>query len=123
VSGYSIRYENGAITGSENVTIVYPSQSVITQEIIYMGSTTELLTAYAMRLTHTDDNSKIRRLELFSVDTGSGGIQFNFKGANEDGIEEMPISYVAKVSSTAVDGSTLADGRQLAAWTIDDGAE
>lgn len=122
-SGYSIRYESGAVTGSEDVTIVYPSQSMVSQSTVYMGSTTETLTAYAMRLTHTDDNGKIRRLELFSVDTGSGGIQFNFKGSNEDGVEEMPISYIAKVSSSAVDGSTLADGRQLAAWTIDAGAE
>jgi len=122
-SGYSIRYESGAVSGSEDVTIVYPSQNCLSQTIVYMGSTTELLTAYAMRLTHTDDNGKIRRLELFSVDTGSGGIQFNFKGSNEDGVEEMPISYIAKVSSSAVNGSALTDGRQLAAWTIDDGAE
>lgn len=117
VSGWSIFYESGSITGSEDVTIDYASNTVITQEIIYMGSSTELLTAYSMRLTHTDDNGKIRRLELFSVDTGSGGIQFNFKGANEDGVEEMPISYVAKIDNT------LTDGRQLAAWTIDDGAQ
>jgi len=116
VSGWSILYFTGAITGSEDVTIVYPSQTVITSEIMYMGSSTTTLTAYSMRLTHTDDNSLIRRLELFSVDTGSGGIQFNFKGANEDGVEEMPITYVAKIDST------LTDGRQLAAWTIDNGA-
>jgi hypothetical protein len=56
-------------------------------------------------------------LELFSVDTGSGGIQFNFKGANADGTEEMPISYMAKIDTSRT------NGRQLAAWTIETGAE
>jgi hypothetical protein len=116
-SGYSIRYESGAINGSENVVIIYPSQTMLTSQVMYVGKSTDNLTAYSMRFTHTDDNSKIRRLELFSVDTGSGGIQFNFKGANEDGVEEMPITYIAKLDTS------LTSGRQLAAWTIETGAE
>lgn len=116
-SGWSIQFESGSITGSEDVTIVYPSQTVITSQVMYMGTSTLVLTAYKMRLTHTDDAGLIRRLELFSVDTSSGGIQFNFKGANEDGIEEMPITYLAKLDTTRT------DGRQLAAWTVDEGAE
>lgn len=116
-SGYSIRYETGAVDGAENVTIVYPSQSVITSQTVYMGKSTDTLAPYAMRFTHTDDNAKIRRLELFSVTSGSGGFQFNFRGATEDGVEEMPISYEAILDTS------LTSGRQLAAWTYEAGAE
>jgi len=117
VSGYSIRYESGAITGTEDVTIVYPSQTMNTTQTLKMGKTTDTLTAYAMKFTHTDDNSKIRSLELFSVDTQSGGIQFNFKGATSDGAEVMPITYEAKLDTTR------SSGDQLAQWVYETGAE
>lgn len=116
-SGYSIRYESGAVTGSEDVTIVYPSQSMLSSQVLYMGSTTVELDAYAMRFTHTDDAGLIRRLELFSVNTSSGGFAFNFKGATSDGIETMSMAYEATLDSSRT------DGRQLAAWTYDAGAE
>ena len=117
VSGYAIRYENGAVTGAEDVTIVFPSQTMNTSQTLKMGKTTDTLTAYAMRFTHTDDNAKIRRLELFSVDSQSGGIQFNFKAATSDGAEIMPLSYEAKLDTTRTNGD------QLAQWTIETGAE
>lgn len=119
-SGYSIQLNTNGTAGlvtTEIVTIVYTSVSAVSSEVVYMGKSTDILSAYSMRLTHTDDNSKVRRLELFSVDTGAGGIAFNFKGSNEDGIEEMPISYIAKLDSSRT------SGQQLAAWTIDTDAE
>jgi len=117
VSGYSITYVSGAISGSENVTIVYPSQTMTTSQVMYMGTSTTSLTTYAIKFTHTDDNALVRELELFSATTSSGGFMFNFKGANEDGIETMTVQYEATIDST------LTDGRQLAAWTYDTGAE
>jgi hypothetical protein len=75
------------------------------------------MAAYKMKFTHTDSASKTRVLELFSVESGSGAFQFNFKGAAEDGVEEMPLTYSAKIDTS------LTDGRQLFAWSIDTGAQ
>ena len=69
-----------------------------------------------MQITHTDDNGKIRRLSLPSVNPSTGGFQFNFKGANEDGVEEMPLTFTAKLDTS------LVSGRQLMEWVIEDGA-
>lgn len=104
------------VTPGETITIDYDAVTPVETQIIYMGSSTEILSAYGMRVTHTDENGKIRQLEMFAVDPNSGGFAFNFKGANEDGVEEMPLAYTAKLDTS------LTDGRQLAAWTIETGA-
>jgi hypothetical protein len=116
-SGWSIVYLTGSITGTEDVTIVYPSQSVVSSQTIYMGESTVQLSAYKMRFTHTDDNSKIRRLELFSTDPTSGGFNFNFGDPASDGVENMVVNFTAKADTA------LVSGRQLAAWTFETGAE
>jgi hypothetical protein len=104
-------------TMAQTITIVIASVTPIDSQVIYAGTSTKVLTAYSMKITHTDDNSKVRQLELFAVNPSSGGFQFNFKGANEDGLEEMPLTYNAQLDTT------LTDGRQLMAWTFEDGAE
>ena len=119
-SGYSIQFSvNGTATLGlgETITLDYNSVTPIDSSTLYGGSSTDVLSAYAMKITHTDDNNKIRELELFSVDSNAGGFAFNFKGANEDGVEEMPISYTAKIDTTRV------NKRQLFAWTIEAGAQ
>lgn len=75
---------------------------------IGVGSSTFVLKAYAMRIEHEDDSGKIdRALNLYAVNSQSGGFQFNFKGANEDGIEEMPISFTARLDSNRTDKDQL----------------
>lgn len=118
-SGYSIQLNTDGTAGvvtTEVVTIAYTSVTPIASETLYMGTSTISLTPYSLRFTHTDGNSKIRRLELFSAEPNSGAFQFNFKGANEEGVEEMPVTFTAKLDTS------LTDGRQLAAWTIQTGA-
>jgi hypothetical protein len=119
-SGWGISFISAGMTTltpkTKAITIDYASNTPIASTTIYAGSSTALLSAYAMRITHTDDNAKRRMLELFSVDSNSGGFQFNFKGANEDGLEEMPLTFMAKVNSTKV------NKRQLMAFTVDEGA-
>lgn len=119
ISGWSIQFISGNFgTASEGdlVTIVYDTNTPVASTTLYCGSSTQILTAYAMRIKHTDSNSKVRQLDLYSVDMDSGGFQFNYKGANEDGVEEMPLAFTAKIDNTRT------DGRQLFAWTIDTGA-
>lgn len=119
-SGWSIQFISGNMaTGSPttfDITIDYGSNTPVASTAIYVGTSTSVLTAYAMRITHTDTNSKIRQLDLYSVDPNSGGFNFSFKGANEDGLEEMPLTFTAKLDTS------LTDGRQLMAWTTEEGA-
>lgn len=119
-SGWSIQFISANMsTGSPTtkaITIDYDTNTPIASTTIYAGSSEATLTSYSMQITHTDSNSKIRRLELYSVDPNSGGFQFNFKGSNEDGLEEMPLTYTAKLDTS------LTDGRQLMSWTIENGA-
>ncbi|MCP3683114.1 MAG: hypothetical protein GY861_10525, partial [bacterium] len=90
-------------TMAQVITIVYTSVTPVASTTIYCGTSTYVLSSYAMQITHTDTDGKIRRLELYSVDPNSGGFQFNFKGANEDGTEEMPLTYTARIDTSLTD--------------------
>ena len=120
-SGWSIQFiSSGMATGSPKTFIIridYGTNTPIANTTLYAGSSTVILTAFAMRITHTDSNGLIRQLDLYSVDTGSGSFQFNFKGANEEGVEEIPLTYTAKLDDS------LTDGQQLLAFRFDDGAQ
>lgn len=119
-SGWSIVFMSAGMSTltpkTKTILIEYGNNTPIASETIYAGASTAILNAYAMQITHTDDNGKIRRLELFSVDPNSGGFQFNFKGANEEGLEEMPLTFMAKLDTS------LTSGRQLMAWTVEVGS-
>ena len=104
-------------TIAQDLVISYASITPIDSVVITGGSSIVILNAVAMRITHTDDNGKIRQLDLYSVDMNSGGFQFNFKGANEDGVEEMPLTFAAKLDTTRVSGD------QLFSWTQETGAQ
>ena len=118
-SGYSIYFDSSgsaeaAIT--ETITVDFGDIDPIERTTLYAGSSTKVLDPYAIKFTHTDSNDKVREVELFSVDTNSGGFQFNFKGANEDGVEEMPIAFTGRLDTS------LTDGRQLIKIVQDEGA-
>jgi len=109
--GYAIVFTAAHTTA--DVTIVYGSNTPIARTVMYSGSSTIVLAPYAMKIVHTDDNGKERSLELFAVYSNSGGFQFNFKGANEDGVEEMPLTFTARLDTS------LVNGKQLMAWGVD----
>lgn len=119
-SGWSIQFISaGMVVGSPTtfpIRIDYSSVTPYATTNMYVGTSTKILTPYALKFTHTDSNSKIREVEIFSVSPTSGGFQFNFKGANEDGVEEMPITFNGDIDTS------LTDGRQLIRWTVDDNA-
>jgi hypothetical protein len=119
-SGFGISFNtagSAGVTATEDITIVFASVTPIVSTVTYMGASTLILETFEMRLRHTDDNGKVRQLDLYAVDSTSGGFQFNFKGANEDGVEEMPVSFVAKLDTSKT------SGRQLAAFTVETGAQ
>ena len=120
VSGYGIVFISGGMsTGTptaNTITIDYGINTPVARTTLYAGSSTASLTAYAMLITHTDSAGLKRELELYSVDTNAGGFVFSWKGANEEGVEEMPLSFTANLDTS------LTDGRQLMAWSVDTGA-
>ena len=119
-SGFSIMINTSGSSGvtlSDEITIDYNSVTPVASTIVNVGASTQILSAYAMKITHTDDKGKIRQLELPSVDPSTGGFQFNFLGANEDGVEVMPVSYQAKLDTS------LVSGKQLMSWTVQEGAQ
>lgn len=119
-SGFSILLNlagTNLTTIAQDIVINYASITPVASTKIKGGSSTFIMTAVAMKITHTDDNAKVRQLELYAVDMNSGGFQFNFKGANEDGVEEMPLTFTAKLDTTRTSGD------QLFAWTIEANAQ
>ena len=119
-TGYSIQLNtngSGGILESQEITIDFNSVTPVARQVITGGSSTEILEAYAMMIEHTDGNGLKRYLELYSVDSNSGGFAFNFKGANEEGLEEMPLSYTANIDTSRTNKD------QLFAWGVDEGAQ
>jgi len=118
-SGWSIMFDTSGtatFTTSETVTIVFPNITPIASTVMSVGASTFIMTAYAILFKHTDDNGKVRQLEIFSAEANSGGFAFNFKGANEDGVEEMPLSLTGKIDTSRT------SGKQLMSWTVESGA-
>jgi hypothetical protein len=118
-SGYSILLNTAGtatVATSESVVIVYASVTPIAKTTLYGGASTFEFSSYAMRITHTDDDSLVRRLNLPSVTPDSGGFQFNFKSSESDGSEEMPITCTADLDTS------LTNGQQLFSWEVDTGA-
>lgn len=96
------------------LTVVYGAITPVAQTQLSCGNSSVVLRPYMLRFTHTDDDGKKRQLELPYVYSNSGGFQFNFKGANEDGVEEMPITYTARIDSSRV------NNKQLMTWSIEE---
>ena len=119
-SGWGIMFISSAMsTGTPKtkaITIDWGTNTPVASTTLYAGESTATLSAYAMKITHTDSAGKIRELELFSVDPNAGGFAFNFKAASADGVEEMPLTFTGKLDTS------LTDGRQLMSWTIENGA-
>lgn len=119
-SGYSITFISSGMTTvspkTKAITIDYNSVTPIASSTVYCGASTATLNSYAMQISHTDDNGDLRKLDLYSVNPNTGGFQFNYKGANEDGVEEMPLTFTARLDTS------LTSGRQLMAWTVENGA-
>lgn len=101
---------------SDAITITYGSNTPVASVSISAGSSSIVMKPYAMKIDHVDDNGKHRTLELYSVYSNGGGFQFNFKGANEDGVEEMPITFTGRLDTSRL------NKHQLFTWTIENGA-
>jgi len=119
-SGWSIGFMSANMGSSTptafTITIDFGSNVPRARATINVGASTATLKASAMRFLHTDEDSKTYQLDLYSVDSQSGAFQINFKGANEDGLQELPITFKAKLDSSRT------SGQQLMTFLIDTGA-
>ena len=118
-SGYSILLNSAGSKGVANtqiITIEFSTLLPIAKVTLYGGASTFEFATYEMRMTHTDDNSLVRRLNLPKVTPDSGGFQFNFKSSQSDGSEEMPITCTADLDTT------LGNGKQLFSWEVETGS-
>lgn len=110
-SGYSISFiTTGTATlgTDETITVDFGDNDPIAGSTIYGGASTEILTAYGLKIEHTDDDDEIdRSFEIYSANPTSGGFQFNFKGANEDGLNEMPITFQGDIDTDKATGRQL----------------
>lgn len=110
-SGYSILFittGTATVGTSETITVDFGNNVPFAGTTLYAGTSTKVLTAYALKIEHTDSDSNIdRSFEIYSANPTSGGFQFNFKGANEDGVEEMPVTFQGAIDTTKTDGRQL----------------
>ena len=119
-SGWSIQFISAGMTTlnptTKAITVDWGTNTPVARTTMYAGSSTKKLTAYSVKFEHTDENSKVRGVEIFAANPKSGGFAFGFKGADSDGIEQMDITF------TGIIDTTLTDGRQLVSWYSDTGA-
>lgn len=110
-SGYSIVFNVAGgttlTTVVQDMTIVFSSTTPAEKTTIQCGASTIIMQSRYLRFTHTDDNGLTRTLTMFAADIDSGGFQFNYKGANEDGVEEMPITFTAQIDTSRSSGAQL----------------
>lgn len=118
-SGYSILLNTAGTnltTVAQKITVDYASVTPVASKALSGGSSTFEFEAFALEMEHTDDSGLKRTLSLPRCTPESGGFQFNFKSAQSDGSEEMPLTCTADLDTS------LADGKQLFTWTIEEGA-
>ena len=117
-SGYSLLFNpNGTATvgTSETITVDYDDNVPVASYEIYAGTSTQVLTAFGLKIEHTNSSSVIdRSFEIYSGNPTSGGFVFGFKGANEDGLDEMPLTFRGDLDTTRADGQQLFRAYQIA---------
>lgn len=120
-SGWAISFVSGGMaTGSPttfDITIEYGTNTPVASTVMTAGTSTQISTPYEFKYVHTDSNGLLRSFYMPRVEAQSGGFAFNFKGANSDGLENMPVT----IQGTVDTGKT--DGAQLFTWVIEEGAQ
>lgn len=120
-SGYGIQFISANMSTNspttKAITIVYGTNTPVASYSVSCGSSTFIVLPVEMKFEHTDSDGKIRFFHMPHCEPNSGGFQFNFGGANSDGVEEMPITFTASLDTS------LTDGKQLFSWVYDEGAQ
>jgi len=113
-SGWGIVFISANMsTGSPktfDIEIDYASVTPVAGTTTHLGNSTETLAGYAIKVEHYNDSGAIdRSFEVYLADTASGGFSFNFKGANEDGVDTTSLSFNGRVDTDRTPGRQLAN--------------
>jgi hypothetical protein len=105
LSGWSIIINTlGISKGSPTtfpIAVTYGTNTPVAYTTLKCGASTVTLTPFAIKLTHTDDNGLKRYMELFSVDTSSGGFQFNYKSPLQKALKKCRFSSKQNLTQAA----------------------
>lgn len=96
------------ITEVQDLVIIYDYTPGVSQKIT-AGTSVATLERFWARLRHYTDSALTTfdvELIVYGVDMDAG-IQFNFKGANEDGVDEVTVAFTANVDTTQTDAAQL----------------
>jgi len=120
VSGYSIQFIGTAMTLADEtayaIEIVYGTNTPVSRETYHIGTITQELTSFDMKLEHTDTAGLIYGTNIYECYSNSGSLVFMFKSAAESSYNEMPFSF------TGVCDISRDNGRQLMSVYKDVGA-
>jgi hypothetical protein len=120
VSGWAIQFISSEMSTmtpkTYSISIVYGTNTPIARTSVSVGSTSQVLTAYKLKFEHTDDNGLVRGVEIYAANPKTGGFNFSFKGADEDGVETMTVSFTGEIDTSRT------NKEQLMTWYIDSGA-
>lgn len=104
-------------TLSQTITIDY-DYTPATGRKITAGQSSKVLSRFYARLRHYTDDALTTwdaQCLIYGVDMDSG-LNFNFKGANEDGVNEITVAFTGNVDTSKTSGA------QLFEMTINDSA-
>ena len=95
-------------TESQSLTIDYDYTPSASKKLTGGTSSIELTKFWARLRHYTDDSLTQYDMEMivYGVDIDSG-LQFGFKGANEDGVHEITVAFTGNVDITRDDGKQL----------------
>jgi len=114
-SGWSIQFISANMsTGTPKtkaITIDYGTNTPLASTIMYAGNPSETLSPFKLKFEVYSDAGVVEdSFEIFKNKCSAGAFAFSYKGIRDDGLDEMPISFVGKCDNTRT------ANRQLMAW-------
>ena len=92
-------------------TIDYGTNTPLASTIMYAGNPSETISPFKLKFEVYSDAGVVEdSFEIFKNKCSAGAFAFSYKGIRDDGLDEMPISFVGKCDNTR------AANRQLMAW-------
>ena len=110
-SGYSIQFIGTAMTLDDEtdyaIEIVYGTNTPVARNSYTIGTSTQHLNSFNIKIEHTDTNGLVYGVEIYECYTNSGSLQFMFKSAAESGFNSMPFNFTGIVDTSRASGDQL----------------
>jgi len=113
-SGWSIQFISANMSTASKtkaITIDYGANTPLASTIMYAGNPSETISPFKLKFEVYSDAGDVEdSFEIFKNKCSAGAFAFSYKGIRDDGLDEMPISFVGKCDNTRT------ANRQLMAW-------